>query len=56
MPMRVSRHQPRGPAVGIKYERAALPKPRIYLEGLPTFARRSISLPDHLRLLRELVG
>ncbi|MCK1570791.1 terminase [Bradyrhizobium sp. 174] len=39
---------------GIKLLRSELPKSRLYLEGLPTFVRRVVSLPDHPRLLREL--
>jgi hypothetical protein len=31
-----------------------LPKGRLYIEGLPAFTRRTVSLPDHPRLLREL--
>ena len=40
--------------LGVKYERAELPKGRIYLEGLPHFTRRIVNLPNHPRLLREL--
>ena len=39
---------------GIKYVRSELPKGRLYIEGLPAFTRRAVSLPDHQRLLREL--
>jgi hypothetical protein len=41
-------------AAGIRYLRSELPKGRLYVEGLPAFTRRTISLPDHPRLLREL--
>ena len=41
-------------AAGIKYVRSELPKGRLYIEGLPAFTRRTVSLPDHPRLLREL--
>ncbi len=41
-------------AAGIKYNRSELPKSRLYVEGLPAFTRRTISIPDHPRLLREL--
>jgi hypothetical protein len=40
--------------VGIRYERAALPKAKLYLEGLVAFTRGLVRLPDHPRLLREL--
>lgn len=30
------------------------PKARLYVEGLPAFTRRTVVLPDHPRLLREL--
>jgi hypothetical protein len=39
---------------GIKYERSELPKGRLYIEGLPAFTRRTVSLPNHPRMLREL--
>ena len=39
---------------GIKYIRSELPKGRLYIEGLPAFTRRTVSLPDHPKLLREL--
>ena len=39
---------------GIKYVRSELPKGRLYIEGLPAFTRRTVSLPDHPKLLREL--
>jgi hypothetical protein len=39
---------------GIKYIRSELPKWRLYVEGLPAFTRRTVSLPDHPKLLREL--
>ena len=41
-------------AAGIKYVRSELPKGRLYIEGLPAFTRRTVALPDHPRLLREL--
>ena len=41
-------------AAGIRYLRSELPKGRLYVEGLPSFTRRTVSLPDHPRLLREL--
>ena len=31
-----------------------LSKGRLYVEGLPAFTRRTVSLPNHPRLLREL--
>ncbi len=40
--------------VGIKYQRSELPKGKLYIDGLPAFTRRTVSLPDHPRLLREL--
>jgi hypothetical protein len=39
---------------GIKYLRSELPKSRLYVEGLPAFTRRTVSIPDHPLLLREL--
>lgn len=39
---------------GVKYELAEKPKSQLYLEALPLFSRRAISLPDHPALLREL--
>ena len=39
---------------GIKYVRSEVPKGRLYVEGLPAFTRRTVSLPDHPKLLREL--
>ena len=41
-------------STGIKYVRSELPKGRLYVEGLPAFTRRTVSLPNHPRLLREL--
>ena len=41
-------------AAGVKYVRADKPKSQLYLEALPQFARGTISIPDHPRLLREL--
>ena len=40
--------------VGIKYRHAELPKGKLYIEGLVSFTRRTVSLPDHPKLLREL--
>ena len=40
-------------AAGIRYLRSELPKGRLYVEGLPSFTRRTVSLPDHPRLLRR---
>ena len=39
---------------GMDYERSEMPASQLALEALPTFARGSISLPDHAVLLREL--
>jgi hypothetical protein len=39
---------------GVTYERAEKDKSALYLEGLPTFARGLVSLPEHRRLGREL--
>jgi hypothetical protein len=39
---------------GIRYRRSELNKSQLYLEGLPVFTRRTLRLPDHPRLLREL--
>jgi hypothetical protein len=39
---------------GIRYHRSELNKSQLYLEGLPTFTRRTLRLPNHPRLLREL--
>ena len=41
-------------AAGIRYLRSELPKGRLYVENLPAFTRRVVSLPDHPKLLREL--
>ncbi|MCK1417644.1 terminase [Bradyrhizobium sp. CW4] len=41
-------------AAGIRYVRSELPKGRLYIEGLPAFMRRTVALPNHSRLLREL--
>jgi hypothetical protein len=38
----------------IRYVRSDLTKGRLYVEGLPAFTRRTLSLPDNPRLLREL--
>jgi hypothetical protein len=39
---------------GATYERAEKNKSDLYLEGLPTFSRGLVSLPEHRRLGREL--
>lgn len=39
---------------GILYERSEMTKSQLYLESLPNWMRRAISIPDHPRLLREL--
>jgi hypothetical protein len=39
---------------GVVYERSPKSKSELYLEGLPTFSRGLVSLPDHRRLSREL--
>jgi hypothetical protein len=39
---------------GITYEKSALTKSQLYLEGLPQFARGTVSIPDHPVLIREL--
>jgi hypothetical protein len=39
---------------GVTYERAEKSKSDLYLEGLPTFSRGLVSLPEHRRLGREL--
>jgi hypothetical protein len=41
-------------SAGIQYARSEMPKGRLYVEGLPAFTRRTVSLPNHPRLLREL--
>ena len=41
-------------AAGIKYLRSELPKGRLYIDGLPSFTRRTVALPNHPPLLREL--
>ncbi|MBR0986536.1 terminase [Bradyrhizobium liaoningense] len=41
-------------SAGIRYVRSDVPKGRMYLENLPAFTRRTVSLPDHPTLLREL--
>jgi hypothetical protein len=38
----------------VTYDRAEKDKSALYLEGLPTFARGLVSLPEHRRLGREL--
>jgi hypothetical protein len=39
---------------GLTYERSELPASQLALEAIPSFARGSISLPDHAVLIREL--
>jgi Phage Terminase len=39
---------------GMRYIVSDKPKSQLYLEALPLFTRRAISLPDHTQLLREL--
>ena len=39
---------------GITYEVADRPKSQLYLEGLPLFTRRTVSIPDDAKLTREL--
>ena len=39
---------------GVGYRQSEHPKSALYLEGLPTFARGLVSIPDHAPLLREL--
>jgi hypothetical protein len=39
---------------GISHHNSELPKSQLYLEGLPTFTRRLLRMPNHPRLLREL--
>jgi hypothetical protein len=41
-------------ANSIRYRKSELPAGRLYIEGLPAFVRRTINLPDHPRLIREL--
>jgi hypothetical protein len=41
-------------AAGINYRRSPLTRSKLYLEGLPQFARGVVSIPDHPQLLREL--
>ena len=38
----------------IKYVRCEVPKSKLYVEGLPSITRRTVALPDHPRLIREL--
>jgi len=39
---------------GVTYRQAEHPKSVLYLEGLPTFARGLVSIPDYAPLIREL--
>ena len=39
---------------GIKYIRSELNKSQLYIESLPLFMRRAISIPNHPKLVREL--
>jgi hypothetical protein len=39
---------------GVTYDRADKPKSALYLEAIPCFSQRRVSLPNHARLLREL--
>jgi hypothetical protein len=39
---------------GVSYRQCEHPKSQLYLEGLPSFTRGQISIPDHPQLLREL--
>ena len=39
---------------GMDYQRSEMPASQLAIEALPSFARGSISLPDHAVLLREL--
>jgi hypothetical protein len=39
---------------GITYQRSAMAKAQLYIEGLPHFTRRTVALPEHPKLLREL--
>lgn len=39
---------------GMTYERSEMPASQLAIEALPSFARGSISLPDHAVLIREL--
>ena len=41
-------------AAGIVYERCLRVKSQLYLEGLPSFNRGAISIPNQPRLIREL--
>jgi hypothetical protein len=41
-------------SAGIRYRCSEQPKSQLYLEGLVNFTRRTLRLPDHPRLLREL--
>ena len=38
----------------MNYSRSELPKSALYLEGLPSFSRGTISIPNHPVLIREL--
>jgi hypothetical protein len=41
-------------AAGVEYRRCEHPKSVLYLDGLSTFTRGQISIPDHAPLIREL--
>ena len=41
-------------AAGIRYTRCESPKGKLYTEGLPSFTRRTISIPHNAKLIREL--
>lgn len=42
-------------ATGLRYKRSEDPRSDLYLNALPAFTRGIVSLPDHTRLLRELL-
>ncbi|MCC5977025.1 MAG: terminase [Salinarimonas sp.] len=39
---------------GISYVRAEMPKSQLYLEAVPSFSRRTVQIPNHPVLIREL--
>jgi hypothetical protein len=41
---------------GFEYQQSPKPKSAIYIECIPLFARGLVSLPDHLKLLRECLS
>jgi hypothetical protein len=41
-------------AVGVEYRRCEHPRSMLYLDGLSTFTRGQIGIPDHAPLIREL--